>query len=132
MTSAPVRDPLADHLLAPPERGAAVHRLPARAAARVRSMDRALLVKNAVSTVKTIKTLRGSGGALDRQRRRRPGQPTLPDLAGRLSTGPPPSQQEVLAIAEKWRPCRRPTTSYLFSAASEPAEAPPVARHRTA
>ena len=58
MTSAPVRDPLADHLLAPPERGAAVHRLPARAAARVRSMDRALLVKNAVSTVKTIKTLR--------------------------------------------------------------------------
>jgi len=29
-------------------------------------MDRALLVKNAVSTVKTIKTLRGPGGALDR------------------------------------------------------------------
>jgi hypothetical protein len=75
-------------------------------------MDRALLVKNAVSTVKTIKTLRGPGGALDRQRRRRPGQPTLPDLAGRLSTGPPPSQQEVLAIAEKWRPAAgwRPAT----------------------
>ena len=72
MTSAPVRDPLADHLLAPPERGAAVHRLPARAVGRVRSIDRALLVKN-VSTVKTIKTLRGPGGALDRQRRRRPG-----------------------------------------------------------
>jgi hypothetical protein len=95
-------------------------------------MDRALLVKNAVSTVKTIKTLRGPGRALDGQRRRRPGQPTLPDLAGRLSTGPPPSQQEVLAIAEKWRPCRSLATSYLFSAAVEPAETLLVARHRSA
>ena len=50
MISAPERAPPAGH---PPatERGAAVHRRPARAAARVRSMDRALLVKNAVSTV---------------------------------------------------------------------------------
>jgi DNA-3-methyladenine glycosylase II len=39
-----------------------------------------------------------------------------------------PSQQEVLAIAEKWRPYRSLATSYLFSAAFEPAEAPPVAR----
>ena len=38
-----------------------------------------------------------------------------------------PSQQEVLAIAEKWRPYRSLATSYLFSAAFEPAEAPPVA-----
>jgi hypothetical protein len=66
-------------------------------------------------------TLRGPGGALDRQCRRRPGQPAVPDLADRLSTGPPPGQQEVLAIAEKWRPCRSLATSYLFSAASEPA-----------
>ena len=36
-----------------------------------------------------------------------------------------PSQQEVLAIAEKWRPYRSLATSYLFSAAFEPAEAPP-------
>jgi DNA-3-methyladenine glycosylase II len=43
-----------------------------------------------------------------------------------------PSQQEVLAIAEKWRPYRSLATSYLFSAAFEPAEAPPVARHRSA
>jgi hypothetical protein len=35
-------------------------------------------------------------------------QPSLPDLADRLSTGPPPGQQEVLAIAEKWRPLPRP------------------------
>jgi hypothetical protein len=95
-------------------------------------MDRALLVKNAVSTVKTIKTLRVPVVRSTVNVAAGRGPPTLPDLAGRLSTGPPPGQQEVLAIAEKWRPCRRPATSYLFSAASEPAEAPPVARHRTA
>ena len=39
-----------------------------------------------------------------------------------------PSQQEVLAIADKWRPYRSLATSYLFSAAFEPAELPPVAR----
>jgi DNA-3-methyladenine glycosylase II len=38
-----------------------------------------------------------------------------------------PDQQEVLAIAEKWRPYRSLATSYLFSAAFEPAEAPSVA-----
>jgi DNA-3-methyladenine glycosylase II len=38
-----------------------------------------------------------------------------------------PAQQEVLAIAEKWRPYRSLATSYLFSAAFEPAEAPQVA-----
>jgi DNA-3-methyladenine glycosylase II len=38
-----------------------------------------------------------------------------------------PSQQEVLAIADKWRPYRSLATSYLFSAAFEPAEVPPVA-----
>jgi DNA-3-methyladenine glycosylase II len=35
-----------------------------------------------------------------------------------------PSQQEVLDIAEKWRPYRSLATSYLFSAVFEPAEAP--------
>ena len=39
-----------------------------------------------------------------------------------------PAQQEVLAIAEKWRPYRSLATSYLFSAAFEPAEAPPGRR----
>jgi DNA-3-methyladenine glycosylase II len=39
-----------------------------------------------------------------------------------------PSQQEVLDIAEKWRPYRSLATSYLFSAVFEPADAPPVAR----
>jgi 3-methyladenine DNA glycosylase/8-oxoguanine DNA glycosylase len=38
-----------------------------------------------------------------------------------------PAQQEVLDIAEKWRPYRSLATSYLFSAAFEPAEAPSAA-----
>ena len=38
-----------------------------------------------------------------------------------------PTEQEVLAIAEKWRPYRSLATSYLFSAAFERAEAPPAA-----
>jgi DNA-3-methyladenine glycosylase II len=37
-----------------------------------------------------------------------------------------PTQQEVLAIAEKWRPYRSLATSYLFSAAFEPNETPAV------
>ena len=36
-----------------------------------------------------------------------------------------PSPQEVTDIAEKWRPYRSLATSYLFSAAFEPATAPP-------
>jgi DNA-3-methyladenine glycosylase II len=38
-----------------------------------------------------------------------------------------PSEQEVLAIADNWRPYRSLATSYLFSAAFEPAGAPPAA-----
>jgi DNA-3-methyladenine glycosylase II len=40
-----------------------------------------------------------------------------------------PTEEEVLAIAEKWRPYRSLATSYLFSAAFESAVAPPVAPH---
>jgi DNA-3-methyladenine glycosylase II len=39
-----------------------------------------------------------------------------------------PTQQEVLDIADSWRPYRSLATSYLFSAAFEPAGAPPAAR----
>ena len=42
-----------------------------------------------------------------------------------------PSQQEVLSIAEKWRPHRSLATSYLFSAAFEPTDTPPVAPRET-
>jgi DNA-3-methyladenine glycosylase II len=37
-----------------------------------------------------------------------------------------PAQQEVLAIAEKWRPYRSLATSYLFSAAFERTGTPPA------
>jgi DNA-3-methyladenine glycosylase II len=43
-----------------------------------------------------------------------------------------PAPQEVLDIAEEWRPYRSLATSYLFSAAFEPAEAIPAARHESA
>ena len=56
MTSAPVRDPIADHLLTPENAAFLfIDYQPAQLAA-VHSMDRALLMKNAVSTVRTIKT----------------------------------------------------------------------------
>src|SRR5215470_15094071 len=42
-----------------------------------------------------------------------------------------PTEPEVLAIAEKWRPYRSLATSYLFSAAFEPAVAPPAAPRET-
>jgi DNA-3-methyladenine glycosylase II len=42
-----------------------------------------------------------------------------------------PEVQEVLAIAEKWRPYRSLATSYLFSAAFEPAGGQAAARRQT-
>jgi DNA-3-methyladenine glycosylase II len=42
-----------------------------------------------------------------------------------------PTQQEVLAIAEKWRPYRSLATSYLFSTAFEPTDAPSVVPSET-
>ena len=56
MTSAPVRDPLADHLLTPENSALLlIDYQPAQISA-VQSMDRDLLLKNAVSTVRTVKT----------------------------------------------------------------------------
>ena len=88
MTSAPVRDPLADHLITP-ENAAflLIDYQPAQLAA-IRSMDPSLLLKNAVSTVRTIKTFEvpvvhstvnvasGQGA-------------TLPELAGLLADDKP-------------------------------------------
>jgi nicotinamidase-related amidase len=56
MTSAPVRDPLADHLIAPDNAAFLFIDYQPAQLATVRSMDHALLIKNAVSTVRTIKT----------------------------------------------------------------------------
>jgi len=56
MTSAPVRDPLADHLITPQNAAFLFIDYQPSQLATVRSMDPSLLLKNAVSTVKTIKT----------------------------------------------------------------------------
>jgi 3-methyladenine DNA glycosylase/8-oxoguanine DNA glycosylase len=42
-----------------------------------------------------------------------------------------PTPQEVLAIADAWRPYRSLATGYLFSAAFDTAELPPAAGHTT-
>jgi hypothetical protein len=65
MTSAPVCDPLADHLITPENAALLFIDYQPSQLAGVRSMDHALLVKNAVSTVRTIKTFGGPGRALD-------------------------------------------------------------------
>jgi nicotinamidase-related amidase len=56
MTSAPVRDPLADHFLTPQNAAFLFIDYQPAQLATIRSMDPALLLKNAVSTVRTIKT----------------------------------------------------------------------------
>ena len=89
MTSAPVRDPLADHLLTPDNAAFLLIDYQPSQIARVHSMDRALLLKNAVSTVRTIKafgipvvhsTINVAAGR---------GQPTLPELADLLKDDKP-------------------------------------------
>ena len=89
MTSAPVRDPIADHLITP---GNAAFLLidyqPAQIGA-VRSMDTALLLKNAVSTVRIIKTFGVPVVHSTVNVASGRGQPTLPDLAVLLAEDKP-------------------------------------------
>ena len=89
MTSAPVRDPIADHLITPQNAAFLIIDYQPSQLAGVYSMDRDLLVKNAVSTVRTIKafdvpvvhsTINVATGR---------GGPTLPDLAGLLADDKP-------------------------------------------
>jgi nicotinamidase-related amidase len=89
MTSAPVRDPLSDHLITPQNAALLLIDYQAQQLDGVHSMDRALMVKNAVSTLRTIKTFAvpvvhstvnvASG---------REG-PTIPELAGLVSDDKP-------------------------------------------
>ncbi len=88
MTSAPIRDPLADHLLTPENAAFLFIDYQPSQLAAVRSMDHALLLKNAVSTVRTIKafgvpvvhsTVNVASGQ----------GPTLPELAGLLAEDKP-------------------------------------------
>jgi nicotinamidase-related amidase len=89
MTSAPVRDPVADHLLTPQNAAFLLIDYQPSQLAGVRSMDRDLLLKNAVSTVRTIKafdvpvvhsTINVTSGR---------GKPTLPELADLLTDDKP-------------------------------------------
>ena len=89
MTSAPIRDPLADHLITPQNAALLLIDYQPAQVASIRSTDHELLVKNAVSTVKTIKafdvpvvhsTVNVASGQ---------GQPTIPELAGLLQNDKP-------------------------------------------
>ena len=88
MTSAPVRDPLADHLITPQNAALLLIDYQPAQLAGVRSMDRDLLVKKAVSTVRTIKTFEVPvvNSTINVASGR--GQPTLPELADLLTDKP--------------------------------------------
>ena len=88
MTSAPIRDPLADHLITPQNSALIVIDYQPSQLAAVRSMDHDLLVKNIVSTVKAAKlfgvpvvhsTVNVAGGQ----------KPTIPELAELLADDEP-------------------------------------------
>ena len=84
MTSAPIRDPLADHLLTPENAAFLFIDYQPSQLAAVRSMDHDLLLKNAVSTVRTIKTF--GVPVVHSTVNVASGQgPTLPELAGLLA-----------------------------------------------
>jgi nicotinamidase-related amidase len=89
MTSAPVRDPLSDHLLTPQNAAFLLIDYQPSQLAGIGSMDRDLLLENAVSTVRTVKafdvpvvhsTINVATGR---------GQPTLPRLAELLTEDKP-------------------------------------------
>ena len=89
MTSVPVRDPLSDHLITPENSAFLLIDYQPQQLVAVRSMDRALLVKNAVSTVRTIKTygvpvVHSTVNVANGRE-----QPTLPELAGLLTDDKP-------------------------------------------
>src|SRR3984957_469322 len=88
MTSAPVRDQLADHLITPQNAALLLIDYQPAQVASVRSMEHELLIKNAVSTVRTIKafgvpvvhsTVNVAAGQ----------GPTIPELAGLLADDKP-------------------------------------------
>ena len=89
MTSAPVRDPVADHFITPENAAFLFIDYQPSQLATIRSMDPALLVKNAVSTVRTIKTfgvpvVHSTVNVASGQ-----GKPTLPELAALLTDDKP-------------------------------------------
>jgi nicotinamidase-related amidase len=89
MTSAPVRDQLSDHLLTPQNAALVLIDYQPSQLAAIRSMDRDLLLKNAVSVVRTIKTfgipvVHSTVNVASGR-----GKPTLPELADLLTDDKP-------------------------------------------
>jgi nicotinamidase-related amidase len=89
MTSAPVRNQLSDHLLTPQNAALVLIDYQPSQLAGVHSMDRDLLMKNAVSTVRTVKTfgvpvIHSTVNVASGQ-----GKPTLPELAELLADDKP-------------------------------------------
>jgi nicotinamidase-related amidase len=89
MTSAPVRDPLSDHLLTPQNTAFLIIDYQPSQLAGVGSMDRDLLLKNAVSTVRTVKTFEIPVVHSTINVATGRGQPTLPELAELLTDDKP-------------------------------------------
>jgi nicotinamidase-related amidase len=89
MTSAPVRDPIADHLMTPQNAALLLIDYQPSQLAGVRSMDRALLVKNAVSTVRIVKTFGVPVVHSTVNVATGRGHPTLPELADLLAEDKP-------------------------------------------
>ena len=160
MTTAPVRDPLADHRLTSQHVALLLIDYQPLQLPGVRSMDRALPVKNGSrGQVKDVADGRLNpevlSALLDGEHMAEsaaipgigpwtvqgavllapqcedvvlPGDLALRKTVQAAYAGPPPCQQEVLAIAEKWRPYRSLATSYMVSTAFEPAKVALVAR----
>jgi nicotinamidase-related amidase len=88
MTSQPIRDPLADHLITPQNSAFVLIDYQPSQFATVRSMDEALLRKNIVSTVRTVKTF--GVPVVHSTVNVASGQgPTVPELAELLTDDPP-------------------------------------------
>src|ERR1700759_1780161 len=104
MTSAPIRDPLSDHLLTPQNAAFLFIDYQPSQLAGVASMDRDLLVKNPTSTVRTIKTFGVPVVHSTVNVATVRGGPTLPELAGLLDDDKPLDRTTVKLGRPRGRP----------------------------
>jgi len=95
MTSAPMRDPLSDHLITPENSAFLLIDYQPSQIGGVRSMDRTLLLKNAVSTVRIIKTFGVPVVHSTVNVATGRGQPTLPELASLLAEDKPLDRTQI-------------------------------------
>ena len=96
MTSAPVRDQLADHFLTPQNAAFLFIDYQPAQMATIRSMDPALLLDNAVSTVKTIKTF---------------GVPVVHSTVNVVANGLGPTVPELASLLAEDKPLDRTTVN---------------------